>query len=141
MANDLLAPYRRKTSSLPGAEPPPEEPDEYVAFKARDKVHRRLRIRGRDGIQNSPLYDILVNVTFDYLEPTEFILTFRIMEVTVKGRNLTQLVAAIEDCYADFIQEFDPNRWDKPTDTKEAIIESIKVVVEESNSASGRPSA
>lgn len=36
---------------------------------------------------------------------------------------------------ADFIQEFDPEKWAKPTDPNAPFIESIEVVVKEDSDA------
>ena len=52
--------------------------------------------------------------------------------VMVRGRNLQPVIMALEMATADVIQEFDPDRWDKPTDEKAPFIDSIEVVVQES---------
>jgi hypothetical protein len=51
--------------------------------------------------------------------------------VLVRGKNLQPVIAALEMTTADFIQEFDPDRWQRPKDAKAPIIESIEVVVQE----------
>lgn len=55
--------------------------------------------------------------------------------VLVRGKNLQPVISALENGMADYIQEFDPDRWQKPTDPNAAIIESVEVVVQESASS------
>jgi hypothetical protein len=51
--------------------------------------------------------------------------------VKVRGTNLLPIVTALELGTADYIQEFDAERWAKPKDPKAPLIESIEVVVKE----------
>ena len=53
------------------------------------------------------------------------------MMVLVEGLNLQPVVMALQMGTADFIQEFDADRWQKPNDEKAPFIESIKVVLQE----------
>ena len=55
----------------------------------------------------------------------------------VRGKNLQKMVFAIESGMADFIQEFDPERWEKPKDEMAAFIESIEIQVTEGGSRYG----
>jgi hypothetical protein len=130
-----LAKYRRKpiTPSAGVVMPAPEsspstaaEP-EYVAFDAQDNAVR-LRIYSTMAPAQSPRYNLLLNVAFDGDYGTNFVLTFTMMMVLVRGRNLQKLIFAIENDMAVFIQEFDPDRWDKPTDPTAAFIESIQIL-------------
>ena len=127
-----LAQYRRK-SPPPGYEPPPNEPEKYMAFDTKDKVFR-LRIRGADDSIYAPGYNILLNLLYDK-QGTHFILTYTVMMVLVRGKNLQKVVFAIENGMADFIQEFDFKRWPEPTDATAPFIESIEVKVNENGSA------
>jgi hypothetical protein len=49
------------------------------------------------------------------------------MSVLVRGRNLQEIVFAIQNNMAVYIQEFDPDRWPKPKDDKAPFIENIDV--------------
>jgi len=132
MQHDPLAQFRRKPLP-PGYEPPPNEPDKYVAFETKDKVFR-LRIRSADDSIFAPGYNILLNLTYDK-QGTHFILTFSVMVVMVRGKNLQRVIFAIENGMADYIQEFDLKRWPEPTDATAPFIESIDVRIIESGLA------
>ena len=125
MADDLLAQYRR-TPAAPVGRAVPTGGDEYVAFGVKDKVHR-LRIRSLTAPVNSPGYNILLNVVYDGEQGTHFMLVYTVLMVLVQGRNLQKLIFAIENGMADYIQQFDPARWQKPADAGATIIDSIEV--------------
>jgi hypothetical protein len=127
MQHDPLAQWR-KTPRAPTSTLPPE-PEKYAAFNTKDKVFR-LRIRGADDSIYAPGYNILLNLLYDK-QGTHFILTYSVMMVLVRGKNLQKVVFAIENGMADFIQEFDFKRWPEPTDAAEPFIESIEVKVTE----------
>jgi hypothetical protein len=132
MQHDPLAQFRRKPLP-PGYEPPPSEPEKYLAFETKDKVFR-LRIRSADDSIFAPGYNILLNLTYDK-QGTHFILTYTVMVVMVRGENLQRVIFAIENAMADYIQEFDFKRWPKPTDATAPFIESIDVRIIESGFA------
>jgi hypothetical protein len=116
---------------------PPPEPAGYVAFGTKDKVNR-LRIRSAMAPVQSPGYNILLNITYDGDYGTNFVLLYTVLMVLVRGKNLQKLVYAIENGMADFIQEYDPDRWPKPADANAAIIDSIEVrVIEGGGTAPG----
>lgn len=125
MQHDPLAQWR-KTPRPPISELPPE-PEKYLAFDTKDKVFR-LRIRGADDSIYAPGYNILLNLLYDK-QGTHFILTYTVLMVLVRGKNLQNVIFAIENGMADFIQEFDFKRWPEPTDASEPFIESIEVRV------------
>ena len=129
--NDPLAQYRKNPPGPTAGTPPPKSTDEYVAFDAKDKVDR-LKIRRANDPTRSPSYAYLLDVVYDGPYGTNFVLVFTFLMVLVRGRNLQQLVTALEMGTADFIQEFDPDRWQKPKDEAAPFIESIEVVVQES---------
>jgi hypothetical protein len=133
MALDPLSQFRKVPAG--GGAAPPTEPEEYVAFGTKDRVHR-LRIRSASGPVNAPGYNILLNVIYDGEHGTNFILVYSVLIVLVRGRNLQKMVYAIENGMADFIAEFDPEKWQKPADANAAIIESIEVKVIEGGSSS-----
>lgn len=131
---DPLAQFR-KTPIAPGGGPgKPKETDEYAAYGTKDKVFR-LRIRRAMAPTRSPGYAYLLDVVYDSSYGTNFVLVYTFLMVLVRGKNLQSLVFALENGMADFIQEFDPDRWAKPTDGSAAFIESIEVVVQESASS------
>jgi hypothetical protein len=131
MADDLLAQYR-KTSTNPVGKAVPTGTNEYVAFGVRDKVHR-LRIRSLTAPVNSPGYNILLNVVYDGEQGTNFMLVYTVLMVLVRGKNLQKLIFAIENGNADYIQQFDPAKWQKPAETDAVIIDSIEVRTTESS--------
>jgi hypothetical protein len=132
MQHDPLAQFRKKPLP-PVSEPPPDEPEKYLAFETKDKVYR-LRIRGADDSIYAPGYNILLNLLYDK-QGTHFILTYSVMMVLVRGKNLQKVVFAIENGMADYIQEFDPDQWQKPTDANAAIIESMEIKIIEGGSS------
>ena len=109
----------------------PKGPDEYVAFDAKDNA-QRLRIRRANAPTRSPAYTYLLDIAYDGPYGTNFVLVYTFMMVLVKGRNLQALITALELGTIDYIQEFDPDVWDKPANDNTAFIESIEVVVQES---------
>jgi hypothetical protein len=129
--NDPLAQFRKKPVGPSSEMPPPKGTDEYVAFDAKDKVDR-LKIRRANDPTRSPGYAYLLDVVYDGAYGTNFVLVFTFLMVLVRGRNLQGVVMALEMGTADFIQEFDPERWQKPKDESAPFIESIEVVVQES---------
>ncbi|MGA2871204.1 MAG: hypothetical protein ABSF34_18835, partial [Verrucomicrobiota bacterium] len=52
----------------------------------------------------------------------------------LEGANLHKMIFAIENGMADFIQEFDPERWQKPTAADAPLIDSIEVRITDSGS-------
>lgn len=135
--SDPLAQFRRKpiepvsllTDKLPDAEG-------YQAFGAKDKVER-LRIRRAMAPTRSPGYAFLLDVTSDGPFGTNFVLVFTFMSVLVRGKNLLPVISALESGRADFIQEFHPDLWAKPTDSSVPLIESIEVVIHDARLADG----
>ena len=132
---DPLAPFRKKpVEPVEAGETKPTAPggrSSYQAFDAKDKVDR-LKVRRANAPTRSPGYNYLLDIAYDGPYGTNFVLIFTFMMVLVRGKNLQGVVTALEMGTADFIQEFDPDLWDKPTDPESAIIDSIEVVVQES---------
>lgn len=129
--NDPLAQYRKTPIGSAAGTKPPMGTDEYVAFDAKDKVER-LKIRRANDPARSPGYAYLLDVVSDGPYGTNFVLVYTFLMVLVRGKNLQNVVMALEMGTAEFIQEFDPDRWQKPTDERAPFIESIEVVVQES---------
>jgi hypothetical protein len=126
MADDLLSQYRRTPSSPPLGGAVPTDGNEYVAFGVRDRTHR-LRIRSLAAPVNAPGYNILLNVVYDGEQGTNFMLVYTVLMVLVQGKNLQKLIFAIENGHADYIQQFDPAKWQKPTAADATVIDSIEV--------------
>ena len=107
-----------------------------MAFDAKDNVDR-LSIRQANTQSRTPGYGYLLDITHDGPYGTNFVLYYSFMMVVmVEGKNLQPVIMAIQMGTAEFIQEYDPDRWPMPKDSKAPFIESIKVVVEQ-----GGPSA
>jgi hypothetical protein len=134
MANDPLSQFRKTPTASNGGAVPPTEADEYAAFGTKDRV-RRLRIRSTAAPVNAPGYNILLNVVSDGQDGSNFILVYSVLLVLVRGKNLQKMVFAIENEMADYIQEFDPDKWQKPTDATAPLIESIEIKVVERGSS------
>jgi hypothetical protein len=134
MTDDPLAAYRKQP--LIGGEPQKNSDvkEGYMAFTAKDKVDR-LRIRRANGPTRSPGYNYLLDVVYDGDYGTNFVLVYTFIMVLVKGENLRNVVFALEGGTADFIQEFDSERWKKPADKTAPFIESIEVIVQDSGAS------
>lgn len=126
--SDPLAQFRKRPVGM--ATPPTGEGEGYAAFGAKDKVER-LKIRRAMAATRSPGYAYLLDLAYDGPFGTNFVLVYTFMIVMVRGRNLQPIIMALETGTADFIQEFDPDKWEKPSDEKAPFIESIEVVVKE----------
>lgn len=127
---DPLAQFRKKPIVAGSAATVTGQTDGYVAFDAKDKVER-LRIRRAMAPTRSPGYAYLLDVVYDGPYGTNFVLVYTFLMVLVRGKNLQPVIAALEGGMADFIQEFDPDRWARPADPNAPVIESIEVVVQE----------
>ena len=128
MADDLLAQFRRTATSGSAVRPPtaPPVPEEYVAFAAKDRA-QYLDIRLTTPPYHSPRNNLLINVAHDGPMGTNFLVTYTTMSVMVGGRNLQEIVFAIQNHMAGYIQEFDPDKWQKPKNDKAPFIESIEI--------------
>lgn len=128
MADDLLAQFRRTATSGSAVKPPtaPPVPEEYVAFAAKDRA-LYLDIRLTTPPYHSPRNNLLINVAHDGPMGTNFLVTYTTMSVLVSGSNLQEVVFAIQNQMAGYIQEFDRDKWPKPKDSKAPFIERIEV--------------
>ena len=136
MTHDPLSQFRKTPIASRDAILPPKETDEYVAFGTKDKV-RRLDIRMLPDMEHSPAYNLLLDVVSDSRGGTNLMLVYTVMLVMVKGANLQKVAFAVKNQMADYIQEFDPKRWQKPADAQAAFVESIEVKVTEGSSKYG----
>jgi len=131
--SDPLAQWRKKSPATVAkqASSPLVVPEGYVAFDAKDKVDR-LSIRQANLQSRTPAYGYLLDITHDGPYGTNFVLYFSFMMVVlVEGRNLQPIIKAVQMGTAEFIQEYDADRWPKPEDEKAPFIESITVMVQQ----------
>jgi hypothetical protein len=128
--SDPLAKYRSKAASPPVSFEMPEGPEVYAAFATKDRVER-VKIKCANQPTRAPGYNNLMEIIYDGSIGTNFVLSFSWLMVLVRGKNLQPVIMALLASTADYIQEFDPDVWDKPTDAKQPIIESIEIVVHE----------
>jgi hypothetical protein len=133
MADDLLAQYRRATGPSPAGKTPPPDANEYAAFGIRERA-ARLRIRSTTAPVNSPGYNLLLNVVYD-TEGTHFMLVYTVLMVLVRGKNLQKLIFALENNNCDFIQQYDPTKWEKPTAADATVIEAIEIKITDKKGA------
>jgi len=128
--SDPLAAFRKKpilpeSQTVSGAPLAVREP--YKAFATKDKL-RVIDIRiNKDGMAHAPGYTYLTNLTYTRPEYDKVLLTLSRMLVTIEGRNLRPIVDAIKLHTCEFIQEFDAQEFDTPTDDKAPFVESITV--------------
>ncbi len=130
---DPLAQYRRKPAGMSVATeqaPPPKGPDGYIAFDTKDRVGR-LKIFKKNYPTHTPGYHYLLDVVYSGHNVSHIVLVFTFLMVFIRGKNMQPIVSALELGTADFIREFDPDKWPKPDDSQAAVIESIKVAVKE----------
>ncbi len=128
--SDPLAQFRKKPVGSGQTPPTGQEPGSYSAFAAKDRTER-LKIRRASAPTRAPGYAYLLDLAYDGEFGTNFVLVYTFMMVMVRGRNLHPLIMALETGTADFIQEFDADKWERPADPKMPIIENIEVVVKE----------
>src|SRR5271166_335399 len=102
-----------------------EDETGYVAYQHQKGKGRRLRIRLRKDAATAPSYDHLIDVLSDRTQGKEISLVFTHAYVAIKGRNLQELADMLAAELIDWIEEFDPKRWDKP-DGAAPVIDSIE---------------
>ncbi len=106
----------------------------YEAFDGKDRVER-LQIKRVMGATHAPSYNYLLNISYDGEYGTNFVLTYSFaLMVQARGRNLQNVVGAIEKGYCKFIQQFDPDEHAPPAEG-EPVIEVLDVVVKASADA------
>ena len=133
--SDPLAQFRKKPPAQSAAPSRAAEvKPAYVAFAGKDKLDR-LRIRRANAATRSPGYAYLLDVVYDGEFGTEIVLVYTYMMVLIRGKNLQTLVIALETSTADFIREFDSDRWEMPADKSAAFIESIEIVIKAGDEA------
>lgn len=79
--------------------------------------------------KESPSYHDLLHVRSNDAE-THFEVIFRHLIIRVSGKNLGEVINAIENHVCDFIQEYHASLWPQP-ETGKAIIKKIEIPLEE----------
>ena len=103
---------------------------QYAAFGIAKKPLRRLAIRPRMRTWERAGYPFLLRVLEDGVYGESMALVFTFMGVLIRGRNLKPIIEAIDAETCEFIQEYDADRWPRPTDEKAPFIESIQIEAE-----------
>jgi len=100
----------------------------YEAYKPKPRVHH-LKIRRPGQGKISPAYRDLLHVSSDDAG-TCFELVFRYLMVRVRGKNLGEVIDAIENHGCDFILEFHASIWKRP-ETGKPVIEKVEILGKE----------
>lgn len=109
--DDPLAQYRRRPRP-----PEPDKPDNprfYEAYQAQDRV-QRLDIRRTSGASHCPATAYLLDIIYGARFHTSFILVFNFCTVTVKGKNLHDMVQALRLGRCAALTEYHPEIFDPP---------------------------
>jgi hypothetical protein len=133
MPDDPLAQFRKRGDTR-GEAPPAQtqEPGElppYIAFEAQDKVPR-LDIQRSSGASHCVANAYLLDIIYGRRFYTSFVLVYNFMTVTVKGKNLRDVVQALRLGKCAAIFEYHPELYAPPASDK-PIITSIEVVTGE----------
>ena len=132
MSDDPLAEFRKggvtpqATTPKPASEPHEREP--YRALAGKDNQRKaRLDIRRKDGMAHAVGYNFIVEICYDRKGYTGILLVLTTMLVKIKGTGLRTIVDALKLGTCEFIQEFDPEEFDRP-DNDGPFVESIEVI-------------
>ncbi len=128
MSRDLLDQFRGKPSGDKVLHGPPRVV--YEAFKVGDRRQIRLKIRPARRAWERMSYGYLQHITEDGIYGTQLGLVYSFSVVVIKGQNLQALVDAIDTETCECLQQFDADRWERPSDPKATIIDSITVHVQ-----------
>lgn len=100
---------------------------EYQAIDPKDKTRRAsVELRFRDGRRYWLKH---VDRHLMALSPDQksLALSFYSMSAVILGRNLLEVATAIDGRNTPYLQEYDPLRWDIPTDPKAVFIEKMEL--------------
>lgn len=128
MARDLLEQLRGKGTGEKILAGPARV--QYEAFKVSDRRQIRLKVRPALRAWERMSYGYLQHITEDGIYGTQLGIVYTFSVVVIKGRNLKPIIDAIDAETCEFVQAFDPHRWDMPSDPKAPFIESITVHVQ-----------
>ena len=131
MSVDPLDKYRKKPTQASQAQPDdeadegfPEEEKGYMAYRQGNKA-KRIIVKRRVEAHRAPGYSYLVDVMWDGDQGEEIGLVFSHTTIMIRGKHLQDLARQLATEKVQFIQEFDPQKWDHPG-KGEPIIESIE---------------
>jgi hypothetical protein len=132
MGDDPLAEFRKGGATPQATTPKPaEEPQEretYRALAGKDNQRKaRLDIRRKDGMAHAVGYNFIVEICYDRKGYTGILLVLTTMLVKIKGTGLRPMVDALKLGTCEFIQEFNPDEFDRPDDGG-PFVESIEVI-------------
>ncbi len=122
---DPFGRLRRKQREREPADPDVDTGRSYQAFSPQDKV-LRLDIRRSSGASHAPAYSYLLNIIYGRRFYTSFVLVYNFMTVTVKGKNLADVVTSILLNKCASICEFHPELFDLP-EPDAPLIERIDI--------------
>lgn len=101
----------------------------YEAFKIASKRQLRLKVRPAMRAWERINYGYLLRIVEDGIYGTEIALVFTFSVIVIKGRNLQPIAEAIDAECCEFVQQYDPTRWNKPTDATAPFIEEMTIHV------------
>ncbi len=93
----------------------PADQDGYTAYGVISPQPRRLAIRRIKEAHRAPGYGYLIDLMWDGDQGREIALIYSHAVIMIKGRNLRELAEQLVMEKIGWIQEFDPERWQKPT--------------------------
>src|SRR5579871_3810360 len=106
-------------------------PEEYAAFKAKDRRKIRLQLRPAGASWEWLPYGYMLRLIAGQ-DGRGLTLCYSFLTVFVTGRNLFDVADAIAEEHCDFIEAYDATRWPKPNDASTAFIERIEIVTDRS---------
>lgn len=128
MSSDLLQRFRGGSPSDKVLSGPARVT--YQAFRRSDARIQRLKVRPRARAWERMHYGYLQRIVEDSIYGTQLGLVFTFAVVILQGRNLQAVAEAIDAEQCEFVQQFDPSRWEEPSDPKAPFIESIEIHVQ-----------
>lgn len=103
------------------------DPYHYVAYGQAHRSLPRLEIRRVLGAWHALSYRQLVDIVFNGIFGTEIVLGFSTTIVTIAGKNLQPITAALLEETCTFIQDYHQHEFTRPA-PDEPIITSIEVM-------------
>jgi|ERR1700722_3718117 len=135
MATDPLKEFRDRMANEKAPEPAlaPSGLLVYQAFDAKDKVIR-LDIHRAAGPSHALPYAYLLDVIYGRRFYTKFLLVYRFLLIEVKGKNLREVILALKQHRAEYLQEYHPREFEAP-EADMPFIESIDIIVKDMSEA------
>lgn len=104
------------------------DPLHYAAYGITDRNQERLEIRRVLGAWHAPGYRYLMDVVYNAHQGSELVLTYSFMAVTIAGRNMQPIMAAILEGTCAFIQDYHEQEF-TPPDKDTPIITKIELLL------------